>query len=104
MTTLMHTLTRQQLREVDRLAIEELGIPGVALMENAGRSVAEVVLDLLESQFHLLPIDARVSVLCGSGNNGGDGYVVTRHLFNAGVAVTAYPSADPAGLGGAEAF
>lgn len=95
----MHTLTRQQLREVDRLAIEELGIPGVVLMENAGRYVAEVVLDFLESQLHLLPLDTRVSVLCGSGNNGGDGYVVTRHLFNAGVAVTAYPSADPARLG-----
>lgn len=96
----MLTLTREQVREVDRLAIEQLGIPGIVLMENAGRHVTHAVLDLLEDELHLLPNDARVAILCGGGNNGGDGYVVARHLYNAGVAVTVYTVKDPATLTG----
>ena len=93
-------LSREAVREVDRLAIEQLGIPGVVLMENAGRNVADTVLALLELELHLLPHDSRVAILCGGGNNGGDGYVVARHLYNAGVDVTVFSAKDPARLTG----
>jgi NAD(P)H-hydrate epimerase len=72
-------LSRQQVREFDRRAIEELGIPGVVLMENAGRGAAELVISL--------GIHGRVVVCCGKGNNGGDGFVIARHLANRGVQV-----------------
>ncbi len=67
------------MREIDRAAIERCGLPGAVLMENAGRSVA----DWLESELDGLR-DARVAVVCGPGNNGGDGFVVARHLANRG--------------------
>jgi NAD(P)H-hydrate epimerase len=65
-------LSREQVRAVDRRAIEEYGVPGVMLMENAGRSAAEL----------LLRLGARgpVTVCAGKGNNGGDGFVIARHL------------------------
>jgi len=75
-------LTVQQVRELDVLAIEHVGIPGVVLMENAGRRVAEFVFATLVD-----PARAAVVVLCGPGNNGGDGFVAARHLHNAGVSV-----------------
>ena len=90
----MEALTREQVREVDRKAIEELGIPGVVLMENAGRHAADIVMDVLENDMHLVAPDARVAVFCGSGNNGGDGYVVARHLHNIGVNVDAIAVKD----------
>jgi len=75
-------MSRDEVRAVDRWAIDEMGVPGVALMENAGRSCAERVLELLEG------VEApRVCIFCGTGNNGGDGYVIARHLLNRGVAV-----------------
>ena len=72
-------MTRDELREVDRRAIEEFGIPGLVLMENAGRNAAA----LLKS----LGIRGLVAICCGKGNNAGDGFVVARHLENAGVDV-----------------
>lgn len=71
----MNSLTREEVRAVDRYAIEVLGIPGVVLMENAGRNVAEVVARMLRRNS-----SRRVAVVAGAGNNGGDGYVVARHL------------------------
>lgn len=88
-------LTRDEVREIDRHAIEELGIPGVVLMENAGRAVTGEVMDLLGDRRR-----AGVAIVCGRGNNGGDGYVVARHLANAGVPVTVYLACDPADLTG----
>jgi hydroxyethylthiazole kinase-like uncharacterized protein yjeF len=76
----MKALTAAEMREVDRLTTERLGIPSLELMEAAGRHVAEVV---LEEFAPALP--RRVLVLCGKGNNGGDGLVAARHLRNAGV-------------------
>jgi len=75
-------LTCQEIRELDILAIEHVGIPGVVLMENAARAVAECIYQAL-----LNPPDARVLFLCGPGNNGGDGFVAARHLRNGGVKV-----------------
>ena len=70
----MKVLTAAQMREVDRRTIES-GIPGIVLMENAGHRVAEFL------ERHFAPLAAqRVAVLCGKGNNGGDGMVVARQL------------------------
>jgi NAD(P)H-hydrate epimerase len=72
-------LTRQQVRAVDARAIEYYGMLGVVLMENAGRGAAECIDHLVRERF---PGDATgvVSILCGKGNNAGDGYVIARHL------------------------
>jgi NAD(P)H-hydrate epimerase len=75
----MRSLTRAEVREVDRAAIEDLGVPGVVLMENAGAGTAR----LLES----LGVTGEVVIACGKGNNGGDGFVIARHLDIAGHAV-----------------
>src|SRR5215813_6436727 len=85
-------LTREQARTLDRRAMEELGIPGIVLMENAGRGMAELL--------RTLGIGGPVVVCCGKGNNGGDGFVIARHLDNAGVGVRVLLFADPAGLTG----
>jgi NAD(P)H-hydrate epimerase len=85
-------LTRDQIREVDRRAIEEFGIPGIVLMENAGRSCAELLRGL--------GIAGRVTVCCGKGNNGGDGFVIARHLDNWGVPVRVLLFARPDHLTG----
>ena len=99
----IRTLTREQVRRIDRLAIETLGIPGIVLMENAGRSVAEEVLRM----FRAFALETRKSntrrlacaVLCGGGNNGGDGYVIARHLYNAGARVHVYSTSGPERIG-----
>lgn len=70
--------TRQQLRELDRRAAEEFGIPLLLLMENAGRAVAETAWNLIGSQ------RGTILILVGPGNNGADGLVAARHLAEAG--------------------
>ena len=74
----MKALTAAEMQEVDRLTTERYGVPGQQLMENAGKSVA----DELFSQYNrrMTEPPARVAVLCGKGNNGGDGFVVGRYL------------------------
>lgn len=73
----MKALTAAEMSEVDRLTTERLGIPSLELMEAAGKHVAEAVLE------EFAPSRPRdVAVLCGRGNNGGDGFVVARHLRN----------------------
>jgi NAD(P)H-hydrate epimerase len=67
-------LSRQQVRELDRQASEIYGVSGVVLMENAGRGAAEVLLGL--------KVQGKVVLCCGKGNNGGDGFVMARHLDN----------------------
>ncbi len=78
----MQYVTSNQAREIDRRAIEELGIPGVVLMENAGRGAAEIILERCPHP------GLGVAILCGGGNNGGDGFVIARHLVNAGHAAS----------------
>lgn len=76
-------LTREAVRELDRLATERYRIPSIVLMENAARHVAEVALSMLDRE-----ADPMVVVYAGPGNNGGDGFAAARHLHNAGVKVT----------------
>jgi NAD(P)H-hydrate epimerase len=95
MTALRTWLSRSEVREVDRRAIEEYGLPGVVLMENAGRGCAEVLLD----SSSLCP-GGLVIACCGKGNNGGDGFVIARHLENAGLRVQVILACDPAELRG----
>jgi len=72
----MSVLSRSQAREIDRVAMTEWGLPGVVLMENAARGIA----DLVEA---VHPLTAgRIAVVCGPGNNGGDGFAAARHLAN----------------------
>src|ERR1044071_9207037 len=75
----MRILTPEQLREVDRLSTEKHGIPSLILMENAGMRVVEVLEDRFEDLDELT-----VAILCGKGNNGGDGMVVARQLIQKG--------------------
>jgi NAD(P)H-hydrate epimerase len=72
-------LTREQVRELDRRAIHEYGVPGIVLMENAGRGVAEKIVEL--------ELNGPVLICCGKGNNAGDGFVIARHLELRGFAV-----------------
>src|SRR3954463_7431756 len=85
-------LTRDEARELDRRAMDEWGIPGVVLMENAGRGMAELL--------KTLGIQGPVVVCSGRGNNGGDGFVIARHLDNAGVPVRVLLFARPEELAG----
>ena len=76
-------MSRDEVRRFDAWAINELGIPGVVLMENAGRSCAELIIAKLAD------IDEpKVCIFCGTGNNGGDGYVIARHLAGAAIATS----------------
>jgi NAD(P)H-hydrate epimerase len=85
-------LSRDQARTLDRRAQDEWGVPGVVLMENAGCGCAELL--------QRLGIQGRVVVCCGKGNNGGDGFVIARHLDNAGHDVAVLLFADPVELTG----
>jgi len=94
----MKALTAAEMREVDRLTTERFGIPGLELMEAAGKSVAEVFLGKYKERYGNRP--GRVSVLCGKGNNGGDGFVVARHLKGRVGQVKVYLFAEPRELRG----
>jgi hydroxyethylthiazole kinase-like uncharacterized protein yjeF len=72
----MKVVTAEQMRSIDRRTIEEYGIPGAVLMERAGMSVSRKIRELFEKR--------KVIVIAGSGNNGGDGIVAARDLFNSG--------------------
>lgn len=81
----MRTVTAEEMARMDHAAIEVVGIPGVVLMENAGRGATEIM-------WRYFPDLAgrRVAVLAGGGNNGGDGFVIARHLWQQRVEVTVY--------------
>jgi len=87
-----YILDRESVRRVDRAAIEEYGIPGIVLMENAALGLAVVALTMLGDAPGNPP---SVLIVCGSGNNGGDGYALGRHLHNAGVRVTFAALGEP---------
>lgn len=91
----MKVLTAAQMREADRLTTERYGIPSSELMENAGTAIA----DFLREKFPDLP-RGKVLVLCGKGNNGGDGMVVARLLKNSGASPVVFLFANPGSVEG----
>lgn len=94
----MKALTAAEMREVDRLTTEHFGVPSDQLMEAAGKSVAEVFLEEYGHQNSEAP--GFVAVLCGKGNNGGDGFVVARYLREEAERVHVYLFAKPEELKG----
>ncbi|UCC68854.1 MAG: NAD(P)H-hydrate dehydratase [Armatimonadota bacterium] len=91
----MKIVTAEQMRELDRKAIEERGIPGLTLMENAGRAVAESAARMA----HGGP-DRPIVIICGRGNNGGDGFVAARHLAQMERRIQVFLAAPRAQLSG----
>ncbi len=90
-------LSRAQMREFDAHAIEAGKVPGIVLMENAGRGAADVIAhEALGGEPH----GKRVVVVCGAGNNGGDGYVIARHLRARGADAVVFSAVDAAALRG----
>src|ERR1700730_3245818 len=88
----LELLTNAEMSRADRLAVAA-GVPSLTLMENAGRAVAD------EATL-MAPAGARVAVLCGPGNNGGDGFVAARHLRDRGYEVRLSLLGDRDGLKG----
>ena len=91
----MKVATAEQMQELDRKAIETYRIPGIVLMENAGRGATEVI-----SQTFPDFQTKRIAIIAGKGNNGGDGFVIARHLLNQGVSVKVFLLTDPKALRG----
>ncbi len=89
----MKIVTAAEMRQIDRITSERFGVPSLTLMENAGAAVA----DYVTSHF---PDAKRIGVICGKGNNGGDGFVAARKLHEAGRDVRVLLLADPSGLRG----
>ncbi len=87
----MIRFTRRQVRRIDQLSIEKYHIPGIVLMENAARAAADVAWEMLAGAS-----SRRVLILCGGGNNGGDGLAIARHLHNRGADVRLALTIDPA--------
>ena len=89
----MKIVSAAEMRSIDRVSTERFGIPSLTLMENAGAVVSAFVLE----QF---PAAQRISVICGKGNNGGDGFVIARHLHAAGKLAEVLLLAEPSQLSG----
>ena len=83
----MKIVTAQSMQKLDKQTIEEFGIPGLTLMENAGRSCTDAIIEVFGAQ-------GQAVVIAGSGNNGGDGYVIARLLRQAGWNVQVVVMAD----------
>lgn len=92
--TVLVSVTANEMREVDRLMVEEFGIGLPQMMENAGRNLAEVTRIFLGGGLS----GKKIVVLVGPGNNGGGGMVAARHLANGGASVVAVLTQDPASL------
>jgi hydroxyethylthiazole kinase-like uncharacterized protein yjeF len=91
----MKVANAEQMQELDRKAIETYRIPGIVLMENAGRGAAEVISKAFPD------IQKRkIAIIAGKGNNGGDGFVIARHLLNQGVSVKVFVLTEPKSLRG----
>jgi NAD(P)H-hydrate epimerase len=92
---MMKVATAEQMQELDRKAIETYRIPGIVLMENAGRGAAEAISEAFPDLQKM-----KIAIIAGKGNNGGDGFVVARYLMNSGVQGRVYLLADPKALRG----
>jgi len=84
---------RAGVRAVDRAAVEEFGIPSIVLMENAARALCREAIGMLAERG--ASVAPQALIVCGSGNNGGDGYALARHLHNQGVEALLAPLGDP---------
>ena len=91
----MKIVTAQEMRNIDKAATERFGLQGAVLMENAGHAVAEKAVKLLGD-----PRNKKVFIVCGGGNNGGDGFVAARWLHNRGARVKLFLAADRSNLRG----
>ncbi|MFC1511142.1 NAD(P)H-hydrate epimerase [Candidatus Margulisiibacteriota bacterium] len=87
------SLSIAEAQAFDKAAQEKLGIPSLVLMENAGRGVAEEAVKMVRWKD-----GEQVAIVCGTGNNGGDGLVAARHLLNAGTKVKVYLLGDESKL------
>ncbi len=90
----MQLVTAEEMQRIDKTTIEEIGIPGMVLMENAGRAVAEKIMDLVPEP------TSQVWIFSGKGNNGGDGFVIARYLSESGYPVRVWLLAEPGGFMG----
>lgn len=88
----MKIVSAAEMREIDRVTSERFGVPSLTLMENAGTAIADFIISNYSS--------GRVGIICGKGNNGGDGFVVARKLHQAGREVSMLLLADPAEIHG----
>ena len=88
----LRPLTRDEARSIDQRAMDEYGIPGVVLMENAGRNAARIIADRYAG------LNRPVCVVCGKGNNAGDGFVIARVLAATGYMPTVIRTSDPEAL------
>lgn len=95
----LHAITAEQMREVDRIAIEQTGPNLFQMMESAGRNLATLALDVLSTSWQ----KAKLIILAGSGGNGGGGICAARHLANRGVHVKLF-LAKPEKLGDVPGF
>ncbi|MGB2705349.1 MAG: NAD(P)H-hydrate epimerase [Candidatus Omnitrophota bacterium] len=91
----MRYVTSQEMRRLDKEAVEKFGIPSVILMENAGRAVYEAAREMLSGAK-----EKKTLCVCGRGNNAGDGFVAARHLINNGFDTEIFLLGDPATLRG----
>src|SRR6266436_5443692 len=87
----MKIVTAAEMSEIDRITSERFGVPSLTLMENAGTAVADFVV----TQY---PSAKRIGVICGKGNNGGDGFVAARKLHQAGKDVRVLLLSEPSAL------
>lgn len=81
-------VTAKQARDIDQVTIHRHGIPGIILMERAGRAVAEEILLAVKRLRPVLNIKPKIAIFCGKGNNGGDGLVCARYLSGVGLDVS----------------
>lgn len=81
----MYLVTSEEMKEIEKVTMEKYGVPASILMENAGANAVQAVLNEFGAVFF-----RRVCVLCGGGNNGGDGFVIARHLKSEGAAVKVF--------------
>ena len=89
----MKIVSSAEMREIDRVTSERFGVPSLALMENAGTAVADLIISRYASA-------RRIGIICGKGNNGGDGFVAARKLHEKGREVSLLLLANPADLRG----
>src|SRR5271165_2740558 len=89
----MKITTAAEMREIDRTTTERFGVPSLTLMENAGSAIAQFILEQYSQA-------ERIAVVCGKGNNGGDGFVIARKLHRAGRVVEVLLLASPSEIKG----